>query len=109
MFNTLSIVNKINETDYLSAQNYVLLAFVVIFACIMQAIRYYFRKIKEDCDELVNSPSDYAIILRRLPSEATENDIRKMVEDISGFLSDEDRTLTENLRIVKIFIAPDLV
>ena len=65
-------MNKINETDFLSVQNYVLLAFVLVFAIALQFFRFVLRKVDGECDEVTNSPSDYAAILRRLPAGTTE-------------------------------------
>lgn len=64
-----------NESDLLSIQNYILLAFVVVNLLLFQYFRYNFRQIEEECDDIVNSPSDYAIILRRLPENITKEDI----------------------------------
>lgn len=86
IFNTLAIVNKIDENDYLSVQNYVLLAFVLLFVFLAQWVRYTFRQIEEDCDEMSDSPSDYAIIIRRLPKEIIEQKIEKMIDEERGFL-----------------------
>ncbi len=63
IFNTLSIVNKKDESSYLSIQNYILLTFVVLSIPIFQLIRYRFRKIVDDIDEFVASPADYSMIL----------------------------------------------
>jgi hypothetical protein len=38
------------------------------------------QKLNDKCDFIVDSPSDYAIIIRRLPSNTTEQDIRDMIE-----------------------------
>lgn len=71
IFSTLSIVNKFDEEAYMSVQNYVLLGFVVFFLPLMQVIRYVFRKVEADCDSVTESPSDYAVILKRLPPGTT--------------------------------------
>ena len=80
LFNTLSIVNKINKDDYLSVQNYVLLAFIMVHIFVMQYVRYRARKVEEECDEMVDTPSDYTIILRRLPPLTTKKDIEDMIQ-----------------------------
>lgn len=67
IFNTVSIVNKKNESSYLSIQNYILLTFVVLSIPIFQFFRYRFRLIVEDIDDFSASASDYSIILKRLP------------------------------------------
>jgi hypothetical protein len=43
-------------------------------------VRYAARKVERQCDEVINSPSDYAVILRRLPPGTTENDVMEMLE-----------------------------
>jgi hypothetical protein len=43
--------------------------------------RYKARGLMQQCDEVVDSPSDYAIILRRLPEKVTEAEIRQLIED----------------------------
>lgn len=88
IFNTLSLVNKINEVSYLSIQNYVLLAFVLIFSLLMQFIRYRARKIISICDALINSPSDYAVMISRLPPGTTEADIQNMIQERRDFLTE---------------------
>ena len=80
IFNTISFANKMNNNDLLSIQNYILLTFVVINIVLFQFFRYNFRQIEEECDDIINSPSDYAVILRRLPEEITKEDIERMVE-----------------------------
>lgn len=44
-FDALSIINKVTDTDSLASQNYVLLAFVIIFVFMMQFFRWNLRKI----------------------------------------------------------------
>lgn len=69
-----------NNTDLLSIQNYIVLTFVVVNIFLFHFFRYNFRKIEEECDDIVNSPSDYAVILRRLPEQITKEDLELMVE-----------------------------
>lgn len=66
-FDTLAIINKSSHYAYLSIQNYTVLAFVVISFFVFQGFRYTSRKLEDECDDIIDSPSDYAIILRRLP------------------------------------------
>ena len=51
----------------LTIQNFTLLAFVILSVFLMQYFRYRFRKVEDECDDIITSPSDYALILRRLP------------------------------------------
>jgi hypothetical protein len=66
-FNVLSIVNKKSNSSYLSIQSYLALLYVVVAILFFHYIRRKARMLEQECDEIVDSPSDYAIILRRLP------------------------------------------
>lgn len=52
-----------------------LLGFVIAFILLMQYFRYNFRVVEDQCDDIITSPSDYAVILRRLPEDTTKEDI----------------------------------
>lgn len=67
-FNPLSIVNKEGDTNYLSIQSYLAVAYVAVAVLFFQYFRTKARQLRQECDEIVDSPSDYAIILRRLPA-----------------------------------------
>ena len=71
LFNTLSLLNKRSKSGYLSVQSYLGLAFVVVCILFFHYFRYKARELMQQCDEVVDSPSDYAIILRRLPETVT--------------------------------------
>lgn len=89
-FNPLSIANKVNQTEYLAIQSYLCLAYVVIIIIYFHYFRMEARKLEQDCDEQVDSPSDYAIILKRLPPDISEKDILNMVQAKRCTLSEED-------------------
>ena len=72
VFDTFAIINKASVEDYLSIQNYTVLGFVIFFLFLMQCFRYSFRKVEDDCDDAVDTPSDYAMILRRLPPDTAK-------------------------------------
>jgi hypothetical protein len=74
-FNTLSIVNKENNQDFLSIQAYLSLLYVVLSVAFFQVLRLQARRLEQECDEIVSSPSDYAIVLRQLPKNIIEDDI----------------------------------
>lgn len=78
-FTLLSIINKQSNTTYLSIQSYISLGFVVVTILFFHFFRYKSRQLQEQCDEIINSPSDYAIILRKLPPSITENDVIEAV------------------------------
>lgn len=71
----------------MAIQNYTLLAFVLVSIVVFQYIRYSFRKMEDDCDDVITSPSDYALILRRLPPDTLKHDVEKMIDDRRGFLT----------------------
>ena len=62
----------------------------------------------DDVDEFVASPADYSIILKRLPEGTMEKDIHEMIELRRGFLDEEERIRTENLKVEKIIMSYDL-
>lgn len=66
-FTLLSIINKSSNTKYLAIQSYISLGFVLVTIIYFHYFRYQARKLEQECDDITNSPSDYAIILRRLP------------------------------------------
>lgn len=51
---------------------------VILF---LQFLRLKGRELKKECDEVIDSPSDYAVILRRLPPKTNEEQIMAMVEE----------------------------
>lgn len=55
VFETLAIVNKVSEENYLSIQNYTVLAFSVLSIVVLQYFRYRFRKLEDECDDLITS------------------------------------------------------
>lgn len=63
----LSIFNKVVSRQFLAIQNYTLLGFTFLSIGLMQYFRYNFRIIQDECDDTIDTPSDYAVILRRLP------------------------------------------
>ena len=79
VFDTLAIINKVTIENYLTIQNYTVVGFVVLFLFIMQGFRYSFRRVEDDCDDAIDSPSDYAMILRRLPEGTEKKDIGDMI------------------------------
>lgn len=85
----VSIYNKSTSLLFLSIQNYTLLAFSLLSIFIMHYFRYKFRIIEDECDDMINTPSDYAVILRRLPEDTSKEDLEKMVEERRGTLTEE--------------------
>lgn len=79
-FNTLSIINKESNSTYLSIQSYLAVGYVLVAILYLHYLRYRARQMEQECDEIVNSPSDYAIILRKLPKDTSEADIVELIE-----------------------------
>jgi phosphotransferase system glucose/maltose/N-acetylglucosamine-specific IIC component len=79
-FNTISLINKKSNRNFLEIQSYLGLAFVLICIFFFHFFRFQARKLQRECDEVINSPSDYAIILRRLPADITEEDIEEVIK-----------------------------
>ena len=104
-FNELSIVNKEQQQNYLSIQNYLALAYIVVAILFFHYFRAQARKLEQECDEIIDSPSDYAIVLRRLKAGVTEEDILNMIESRRKDLSEEERQETENLKVVKVILS----
>jgi hypothetical protein len=75
----MALVNKKYQISYLSIQSYLSLAFVIFIILLFHYFRYRARKLKGECDEVMDTPSDYAIILRRLPPNTTEKDIMHLI------------------------------
>lgn len=109
-FTLLSIVNKKDNITFLSIQSYLGLTYVAMIIVLFHYLRHQGRVLEEECDEVVNSPSDYAIILRRLPPEITEADLLAMVEEKKRQLKDEDlseekRKEVDQIKVVKVVLS----
>ncbi len=57
---------------------------------------------------MVDSPSDYAIILRRLPKGVTEAEIRELIEEKKKELTAEELASTCELKVNKIVMSYSL-
>jgi hypothetical protein len=81
------------------------LALIVLTICFFQVLRLNGRKLGKQCDEVIDSPSDYAVILRRLPAGTTEQDVMAMVEERRKSLQPEEVMQTDNLKVVKVVLS----
>lgn len=88
-FNSMSVINKFNKLDALNAQNYGLIGFVAIISLFFFYIRYEFEFTKSKCDDKVETPSDYALILKRLPPSLTLEKIEEVIYSKRDDLTDE--------------------
>lgn len=66
------------------------------------------RETNERCDELINTPSDYSIIIKDLPEVVTIRDISDLIEEHRKFLDQDILRATHNLAVRKIIIARSL-
>jgi hypothetical protein len=108
LFNTLSLINKRSKSGYLEVQTYLGLVFVIVCILCFQYFRYKARQLMQECDEVVDSPSDYAIILRRLPKDVTEAEIQQLVEEKKAGLTPEELDSANQLKINKIVLSYSL-
>jgi hypothetical protein len=69
IFNFLAIINKGSNKLFMTVQTYLQLTFLFIAIVFFHYFRYKGRVLKQECDEVVTTPSDYAMIIRRLPIE----------------------------------------
>jgi hypothetical protein len=104
----MALVNKRSSELYFSLQGYVELAFIIVAVIFFQGMRLAGRKLEKECDEVIDSPSDYAVILRRLPPGTTEKDVMEMVEQRRKELTEEQAKTTENLKVVKVILSYSL-
>ena len=63
----------------------------VIWVFVNQYVLYRCSKTELRVDEYTRTPSDYSILIRELPEEADELQIRKMVMRKSKHLSEAER------------------
>lgn len=59
-------------------------------------------------DEIFAKPSDYSIIVRNIPENATKEDIEEMVSRVRFGLSNRELEDTYHLRIYDILMVKDL-
>jgi hypothetical protein len=88
IFVKLSIANKILNSSSINIQNYLLMAFILLFMFIFQFMIFVMRKADKKSDELINSPSDYSLLVSQLPRGSTERDILEMVHEERHYIDD---------------------
>lgn len=71
----------------------------------MQYYRYNFRVVEDQADDIITSPSDYALILRRLPPDTVKVDIQKMIDQKRATITPDQRQKTLNLKVVDIIMS----
>lgn len=75
IFNKISISNKLNDDSSINIQTYLVSLFLLLYIVFSQYLIYRIRFRNDACDEIINSPSDYSIIIKKLPEDVLENDI----------------------------------
>lgn len=71
--------------------------FAIVIA--MQFVRRAARVLEAECDRLVDSPSDYSMIIRGLPEGYEERDIMDMIEKRRKFLTASELQETQGLAV----------
>jgi hypothetical protein len=79
IFVRLSIANKIYDSYDINIQNYLLVGFIGQLILWMQLMLYMIRRTDQRSDELINSPSDYSLMISQLPEGWTVNDVLEMI------------------------------
>ena len=105
LFVRVAIANKIYDENSINIQNYLLATFILTFLFMLQYLIYIMRKNERKSDELINSPSDYSILVSQLPEGTTDRDLLKMVVEERPFLTDDNRKLTDNLSVRDIIMS----
>jgi hypothetical protein len=67
IFNKLSLSNKIDNNQSVVIQTFLIALYLFLYLVLAQLLIYRIRKSNEICDEIINSPSDYSIIMKNLP------------------------------------------
>lgn len=80
IMNLLALINKRSSETYFQLQAWIELGCILGVILFLQWTRYGGRKLERKCDEIIDSPSDYAVILKRLPPGTSEKDIEEMVQ-----------------------------
>ena len=79
VFNELSISNKINNSQNMMIQTYLVAGYLLIYMIFSQHMIFRVRQRNEKCDEIINSPSDYSIIVKNLPQHVEQSHIEEMI------------------------------
>lgn len=60
-------------------QTYLVAGYLIIYLIFSQHMIFRVRQRNDKCDEIINSPSDYSIIIKNLPEYVEEKHIQEMV------------------------------
>lgn len=89
----------------LQTQNYLVMVTILLMIVVMQYVRRQSRILEAECDRMIDSPSDYSMILKQLPSGYTEADILEMIKNRRKFLTPQELQETHGLAVEKIVMA----
>lgn len=89
----------------LQTQNYLVMVTILLMIIVMQYVRRQSRILEAECDRMIDSPSDYSMILKQLPEGYTEADILEMINNRRKFLTPQELQETHGLSVEKIVMA----
>ena len=98
-------MNSVSSTSTVLGQKYVILGLIVILIFLMLGIRFILRRARHHIDSYLKSSSDFSIIIRKIPEDATEKDIRDMISSFVGFLEPSERQEADNFDIVDVLLS----
>ena len=108
VFNELSIANKINDSISLLVQTYLVAGYLLIYVVFLQYMIRRIRRRNEVCDEVINSPSDYSIIIKNLPEFVVQKDIEELINEQRNLIDTDTKAKTKNLLVKKIILSYSL-
>ena len=79
--NSLSIINNIDNTTDMVISTYLILLCILILFVILQLIRRESSKLECKSDKYIDLPSNYSIMIRRLPDVYNEWDVEEMINN----------------------------
>jgi hypothetical protein len=72
----LSITNKLNDSKAIGMQTALCAVFMICYFIFNQWLIFRIRKKNAECDEIIDSPSDYSLLISHLPPDTTEEELR---------------------------------
>lgn len=100
--NKISIPNKVLHSDLYYAQTWVNLGAIIIIMISLHKFRRVQKLTENECDRGLVSPSDYTIMISKLPpGKYNEEDIKRLIMEKIPHASDQK----DNIQIKKIVLA----
>ena len=81
------------------------MGFILVYIVFLQFLIYQVRRINQRSDELINSPSDYSLMISELPEGWSVPDIVGLIDGQRVALDAETRRKTNNLAIKDMIFA----